>query len=69
MSDQAVHHKERYFSTFELILLALMAALIVVAKIALRLPLQLSAGADAASDTVQLRLTDPALAARWLSEL
>jgi len=42
MSDQAVHHKERYFSTFELILLALMAALIVVAKIALRLPLQLS---------------------------
>ena len=35
----------------------------------LRLPLQLSAGADAASDTVQLRLTDPALAARWLSEL
>ena len=35
----------------------------------LRLPLQLSAGAEAASDTVQLRLTDPALAARWLSEL
>jgi ABC-type thiamin/hydroxymethylpyrimidine transport system permease subunit len=34
--------KERYFSTFQLILLALMAALIVVAKIALRLPLQLS---------------------------
>jgi hypothetical protein len=34
--------KERYFSTFELILLALFAALIVVAKIALRLPLQLS---------------------------
>jgi hypothetical protein len=33
--------KQRYFSTFELILLALMAALIVVAKIALRLPLQL----------------------------
>jgi ABC-type thiamin/hydroxymethylpyrimidine transport system permease subunit len=33
--------KERYFSTFELILLALFAALIVVAKIALRLPLQL----------------------------
>ena len=33
--------KRRYFSTFELILLALMAALIVVAKIALRLPLQL----------------------------
>ena len=35
-------HKERYFSTFQLILLALLAALIVVAKIALRLPLQLS---------------------------
>jgi hypothetical protein len=34
--------KERYFSTFELILLALFAALIVVAKIALRMPLQLS---------------------------
>lgn len=34
-------HKERYFSTFQLILLALLAALIVVAKIALRLPLQL----------------------------
>ncbi|MGD8794658.1 MAG: cobalt ABC transporter permease, partial [Anaerolineae bacterium] len=34
--------KERYFSTFQLILLALFAALIVVAKIALRLPLQLS---------------------------
>jgi hypothetical protein len=33
--------KERYFSTFQLILLALLAALIVVAKIALRLPLQL----------------------------
>jgi hypothetical protein len=33
--------KERYFSTFQLILLALFAALIVVAKIALRLPLQL----------------------------
>lgn len=33
--------KERYFSTFQLILLALCAALIVVAKIALRLPLQL----------------------------
>jgi hypothetical protein len=32
---------ERYFSTFQLILLALFAALIVVAKIALRLPLQL----------------------------
>jgi hypothetical protein len=32
--------KERYFSTFQLILLALFAALIVVAKIALRLPLQ-----------------------------
>ncbi len=33
--------KERYFSTFQLILLALFAALIVIAKIALRLPLQL----------------------------
>lgn len=33
--------KERHFSTFQLILLALFAALIVVAKIALRLPLQL----------------------------
>ena len=32
---------ERYFSTFQLILLALFAALIVVAKIALRLPLQM----------------------------
>jgi hypothetical protein len=33
--------KEPYFSTFQLILLALFAALVVVAKIALRLPLQL----------------------------
>ena len=33
--------KNRYFSTFQLILLALFAALVVVAKIALRLPLQL----------------------------
>ena len=33
---------EPYFSTFQLILLALFAALVVVAKIALRLPLQLS---------------------------
>jgi len=33
--------KARYFSTFQLILLALFAALIVVAKVALRLPLQL----------------------------
>ncbi|MEJ2208602.1 MAG: ECF transporter S component [Anaerolineae bacterium] len=33
--------REPYFSTFQLILLALFAALIVVAKIALRLPLQL----------------------------
>ena len=33
---------ERYFSTFQLFLLALFAALIVVAKIALHLPLQLS---------------------------
>jgi len=43
MSDaKVVPQKERYFSTFQLILLALLAALIVVAKIALRLPLQLS---------------------------
>ena len=34
--------RERYFSMFQLILLALFAALIVIAKIALRLPLQLS---------------------------
>lgn len=34
--------KERYFSTFQLFLLTLFAVLIVVAKIALRLPLQLS---------------------------
>jgi hypothetical protein len=33
--------RERYFSTFELILIALMAALVVVAKIAIRTPLQL----------------------------
>jgi len=33
--------KNRYFSTFQLILLALFAALVVVAKIGLRLPLQL----------------------------
>jgi hypothetical protein len=33
--------EERYFSTFQLILLSLFAALIVIAKIALRLPLQL----------------------------
>ena len=33
--------KARYFSTFQLILIALFAALIVVAKIALKLPLQL----------------------------
>ena len=33
--------KHNYFSTFELIMLAMFAALIVVAKIALRLPLQL----------------------------
>jgi ABC-type thiamin/hydroxymethylpyrimidine transport system permease subunit len=33
--------KRHYFSTFQLILLALFAALIVIAKIALRLPLQL----------------------------
>ncbi|MBN2554880.1 MAG: hypothetical protein JXA97_02985 [Anaerolineales bacterium] len=34
--------KERYFTTFELILLALLSALIVVAKIALRFPITLS---------------------------
>ncbi|MFC2031407.1 hypothetical protein ACFLWA_11870 [Chloroflexota bacterium] len=34
--------RERYFTTFELILLALFAALVVVTKIALRLPLRLS---------------------------
>jgi len=33
--------KKRHFTTFELILLALFSALVVVAKIALRLPLQL----------------------------
>ncbi len=33
--------KERYFSTFQLILLALFAVLVVVSKIALRLPLQM----------------------------
>ena len=45
MTDEpisAAGPKERYFSTFQLILLALFASLIVVAKIALRLPLQLS---------------------------
>ncbi len=47
MTDQPASNTEpgvrgRYFSTFQLILLALFAALIVVAKIALRLPLQLS---------------------------
>lgn len=34
--------KERYFTTFELILLSLLSALIVVAKIALRFPITLS---------------------------
>jgi len=38
---QDTGRREPYFSTFQLILLALFAALIVVAKIALRLPLQL----------------------------
>ena len=33
--------KDRYFSTFQLILLALFSALVVVSKIALRLPMQL----------------------------
>jgi hypothetical protein len=42
MPDAGPKVRERYFSTFQLILLALFAALIVVAKIALRLPLQLS---------------------------
>jgi ABC-type thiamin/hydroxymethylpyrimidine transport system permease subunit len=41
ISNTEPNAKERYFSTFQLILLALFAALIVVAKIALRLPLQL----------------------------
>jgi ABC-type thiamin/hydroxymethylpyrimidine transport system permease subunit len=40
-SGTKIGAKERYFSTFQLILLALFAALVVVAKIALRLPLQL----------------------------
>lgn len=40
-TTQAEGRKEPYFSTFQLILLALFAALTVVAKIALRLPLQL----------------------------
>jgi hypothetical protein len=34
--------KERYFSTFQLILLTLFAALVVVAKIALRTPIQMT---------------------------
>jgi len=34
--------KQRYFSTFQLILLALFSALVVVTKITLRMPLQLS---------------------------
>jgi hypothetical protein len=34
--------KQSYFSTFQLLLLALFSALVVVAKIALRTPLQLS---------------------------
>lgn len=34
--------KERYFSTFQMILLGLFAALVVVAKIALRMPVQMS---------------------------
>lgn len=34
--------KQRYFSTFQLVLLAFFSALVVVAKIALRTPLQLS---------------------------
>lgn len=33
--------RERYFSTFELVLLALFAVLVVIAKVALRLPLQM----------------------------
>ena len=34
--------KQRYFSTFQLILLALFSSLVIVAKIALRTPIQLS---------------------------
>ena len=41
MTETNATQKAPYFSTFELILLALMSALVVVAKIALRLPLQL----------------------------
>lgn len=41
MTEPNHTYKEPYFSTFQLILLALMSALVVVAKIALRLPLQL----------------------------
>lgn len=43
MTTQQNHLDEKtpYFSTFQLILLALMSALVVVTKIALRLPLQL----------------------------
>jgi len=40
--DKERRMKERYFSTFQLILLTLFAVLVVVAKVALRLPLQLS---------------------------
>jgi hypothetical protein len=40
-TTEAEGRREPYFSTFQLILLALFAALVVVAKIALRLPLQL----------------------------
>ena len=45
MKSQSHSHKimkTRYFSTFQLVLLALFAALIVVAKIGLRLPIQIS---------------------------
>jgi hypothetical protein len=41
MSHQESQPKTPYFSTFQLILLALLAALIVVSKIALRLPVRL----------------------------
>ena len=41
LADSEQEGKEPYFSTFQLILLAILSALIIVAKIALRLPLRL----------------------------
>lgn len=41
LADSEQKGKEPYFSTFQLILLAILSALIIVAKIALRLPLRL----------------------------